>query len=293
MVRMNKDQLVMISVIGEIQSPLAGGSPFYISYEGTPYNEFMTGGIVYNVQVGDSAMGWAGDHIEPCVTIRNPDDSANHALSIMACIGNPARVVSGDAKDAIGVVTGKHGGGEKVLVDFAPADTEKMVIGDKIQIKGYGRGLRFPDHPDVVACNLGVELAETMGLEDGADGKLIVPVAATVPAAFMGSGVGGSSARGDYDIQTADRQALQAAGCDRLRLGDIVAILDHDDRFARGSYHQGHISVGIVVHGDSVLGGHGPGVVVLLSAGKAALAVREDPAANIADQMQIGSRRQS
>ena len=291
MVRTNKDQLVMISVIGEIQSPLAGGVPFYLSYDGVPYNEFMTGGIVYNVQVGDSAMGWAGDHVEPCVTIRNPDDSANNALSIMACIGNQARVVSGDAKDAVGIVTGKHGGGEKVLIDFPPADTEKMTIGDKVQIKGYGRGLRFPDHPDVVARNLGVELAEAMGLEDGADGGLVVPVAAIVPAALMGSGVGGNSARGDYDIQTADREALKAAGCDRLRLGDIVGIQDHDNRFARGSYHQGHISVGIVVHGDSVMGGHGPGVVVLLSAGADALAVRKDPTANIADQMRIGSRR--
>ena len=293
MVRINKDQLVMISVIGDIQSPLTGASPYYVSHDGVPYNEFMTGGIVYNVQVGDSAMGWAGDHVEPCVTIRNPDDPANNALSVMACIGNTARVVSGDSKDAVGIVTGKHGGGEKVLIDFAPADTEKMVIGDKIQIKGYGRGLRFLDHPDVVARNLGVELAATMGLEDGADGRLIVPVAAVVPAALMGSGVGGSSARGDYDIQTADRKALQAAGCDQLRLGDIVAIQDHDDRFARGSYHQGHISVGIVVHGDSVMGGHGPGVVVLLSAGETALAVRKDPGANIADQMRIGSKRQS
>jgi len=291
MVRINRDQLVTISVIGEIQSPLAGASPYYVSYDGVPYNEFMTGGIVYNVRVGDSAMGWAGDHVEPCVTMRNPDDACNHALSIMACIGNQARVVSGDAKGAIGVVTGKHGGGEKVLVDFAPADTEKMVIGDKIQVKGYGRGLRFLDHPDVIARNLGIELVEAMGLEDGADGKLVVPVSAIVPAAFMGSGVGGASARGDYDIQTADSEALQAAGCDALRLGDIVAIQDHDDRFARGSYRRGHIAVGIVVHGDSVIGGHGPGVVVLLSAGEEALATRKDISANIADQMHIGSNR--
>ena len=32
------------------------------------------------------------------------------------------RVVSGDAKGAIGVVTGKHGGVNHVLIDFAQAD---------------------------------------------------------------------------------------------------------------------------------------------------------------------------
>ena len=291
MIKTNRDQLVCISVSGEIQSPLSGSTPYYLSFDGRPFNEFMTGGIVYNVRVGDSAFGWAGDHVEPCVTLRNPDDQANHALNILACVGNQARVLTGDAKGAQGAVTGKHGGGEKVLVDFPASQLEQMAIGDRIQVKAFGCGLRFLDHPEVMALNLGVELAEQMGLEDGPDGGLVVPVAAVVPAHLMGSGSGAAAARGDYDITTADRAALAAAGCDHIRLGDIVAIQDHDSRFGKGCYRAGFVSIGVVIHGDSVIGGHGPGVTLLLGGEQGSLRPRLDEHANLADFLLIGRNR--
>ena len=40
------------------------------------------------------------------------------SLQIYSCVGNEAKVVSGDAKGAIGYVIGHHGGSEHVIVDF-------------------------------------------------------------------------------------------------------------------------------------------------------------------------------
>ena len=99
------------------------------------------GGITYNVRIGDPAVGWEADHMEPGVSIKNLEKKegsrgANDGLNTFACIGNEAVVMSGAAKEERGTVTGKHGGIEHVLVDFGPEIKEKMVIGDKIQVKG-------------------------------------------------------------------------------------------------------------------------------------------------------------
>ena len=81
------------------------------------------GGITYNVRVGDLAVGWMADHVEPGVSIRNKEKEdrfphgPNYALNVLSCVGNEAVVVTGDAKGENGVVTGKHGGIEHVLVD--------------------------------------------------------------------------------------------------------------------------------------------------------------------------------
>jgi hypothetical protein len=110
---------------------------------------------------------------------------------------------------------------------------------------------------------------------------LITPVVATVPPQFMGSGIGKTSERGDYDIVTGDRRALAEHGLDQLRLGDFVGILDHDNRFGRG-YRRGAITVGIVVHADCMLTGHGPGVAPLFTALEPVIEPLIEPDANLA-----------
>ncbi len=77
------------------------------------------------MKVGDSAYGWAGDHIEPGVTMKNKDTRENAALNIFSCIGNEARIVSGEAKGEKGFVTGSHGGVEHVMVYFEQSVLEK------------------------------------------------------------------------------------------------------------------------------------------------------------------------
>jgi sortase (surface protein transpeptidase) len=51
---------------------------------------------------------------------------------------------------------------------------------------------------------------------------------------------------------------------DKLRFGDFVAVLDHDNRYGR-TYRKGSITIGVVIHSDSPLAGHGPGMMTLMT----------------------------
>ncbi len=132
MIRTNKDKVVKISVIGEVVSPVMGTAIYKVGANGDLHILPGTGGITYNVRVGDSAIGWMGDHVEPGVSVENrvSDSRFPHgqsrALNVLSCIGNEATVVEGDAKGAKGIVVGKHGGIEHVMVDFQPEVMEKL-----------------------------------------------------------------------------------------------------------------------------------------------------------------------
>jgi len=76
---------------------------------------------------------------------------------------------------------------------------------------------------------------------------LEVPVTTMVPAVCMGSGIGSAHvAKGDYDIMTSDPETVEQFGLERIRLGDFVALMDHDNRYGR-AYRKGAVSIGIVV----------------------------------------------
>jgi hypothetical protein len=51
----------------------------------------------------------------------------------------------------------------------------------------------------------------------------------------------------------------------KLRLGDFVAVMNHDNRFGR-TYRKGAVTIGVIIHSDSPLAGHGPGMMTLMSA---------------------------
>ncbi len=263
----NSDYLVEMSVIGEIRSPFMGDPPYRIAPDGTARALPGTGGITYNFRVGDSAVHLSGDHIEPAVSITNFDDSAQRALNTMASIGNTARVVSGDAKGAEGTVIGKHGGIENVMVEFPDEVYDDLVIGDRIQIRAIGMGMEVTNVEQVAARNLGPSLLEAlnehgMGVENG---TLHVPVTHQIPAKIMGSGLGQSHVEsGDYDIQMFDEEVVERYNLNELRFGDIVAIMDADQQHGR-IYRTGAVSIGVVVHGNSRIAGHGPGVTTLLT----------------------------
>ena len=293
MLRTNADRLVKLSVQGQITPPLQRGA-YRVDREGVPFVLPGTGGISYNVKIGHSAFGWAGDHVEPGVstaaTIDDRSSAKNVAYNTLACVGNEAVIISGDAKGAKGIVTGMHGGIEHVLIDFADADLEKMVIEDKVLIKSFGQGLELLDYPGIVVRSLDPGLLEKLEIRKEGD-RLVVPVVAKIPAKLMGSGIGApSTASGDYDITTTDQEEIKALGIDQLRFGDLVALEDSDNRFGR-SYRRGALSVGIVVHSDCFLAGHGPGVTTLLTAIDGSLQVTLDPNANLGQILRIGSFR--
>jgi len=254
-----------VSVAGEVAHPKARTESAYrVGADGVPRALPGTGGICYNVRVGMPALGWPGDHLEPGVSTRAKDDGENAAYNLLAMVGNPARVIGGDAKGATGTVTGKHGGIEHVMIEFDDETLEKLVPGDRMLIKARGLGLELLDYPDVRVTNLDPDLLDAWGIGE-ADGALHVPVTHTVPAKVMGSGLGRDSVyRGDYDIQTFDPDVVAEYHLEDLRLGDLVAILDADHTHGR-IYRVGAVSVGVVVHADSFIAGHGPGVTTLLT----------------------------
>jgi hypothetical protein len=292
MLRTNTDKLVKISVMGEVASPLVGRSIYNISATGTPSVLPGVGGITYNLRVGDPACGWEADHVEPSVSVENKENDprsgqgANAAFNVLSCVGNEAIVVNGDAKGAKGVVTGKHGGIEHVLVDFQPETLEKLMLGDKILVKAYGVGLKLTDHPDIKVMNMDPCFLEALNPKAKGE-KLEVPVTHIIPAAIMGSGLGSNQTySGDYDIQLFDEKIIEQYGLENLRLGDLVAIIDADHSFGR-IYRQGAISVGIVVHTNCVTAGHGPGVTSLMTSPSGKIIPEIDTKANIASLLKL------
>jgi len=284
--RINREELVVCAVAGEI-APMQINSGLYdVSFDGQPFIVPSVGGITPNVRIGDSAFAHMADHIEPAVSLRHPSERENTALNVLSCIGNEAVVSSGDAKGERGRVTGKHGGVEHLIVDFAPEAMRRMTIGDTVTVWSCGLGLRFLDLPSVSAFNLDPDLVHRMGMEIHG-GRLRVRVARTVPASVMGSGIGRSTVvRGDYDVQTFDDAMAEQYGLRKLRLGDVVAITDADNTFGR-IYRGGAISVGVVVHGRSFVAGHGPGVTTILTSTNGEIDVELDERANLADYFKV------
>jgi hypothetical protein len=292
MLKTNVDKLVKISVFGEVVSPVIGRSVYNISAEGVPMVLPGVGGITYNIRIGDPACGWEADHVEPGVSVENKENDprfgqgANAAFNVLSCVGNEAVVVTGDAKGAKGVVTGKHGGIEHVLVDFQAETLEKLMLGDKVLVKAFGVGLKLPDFPQIIVMNMDPRFLKALNPKPKGD-KLEVPVTHIVPAATMGSGLGTNHTySGDYDIQLFDKGVIKKHGLEDLRLGDVVAIMDADHSFGR-IYKQGAVSVGIVVHTNCVTSGHGPGVTTLFTSSKGKIVPKIDAKANIATLLKL------
>ena len=213
--------------MGEIVSPTMR-DVYKVSATGKPLVLPGVGGITYNLRVGDPAYGWEADHAEPGVSTENKENdartgqAANTAFNVLSCVGNQAIVATGDAKGDRGIVTGKHGGVEHVLIDFSPDVLEKLLIGDRILIKAYGVGLKLLDYPDIKLFNTDPSLLEALNPQPSGE-KLLVPVTHIVPAAIMGSGLGSNQVNsGDYDIQLFDQTIVEQYGLQNLRLGDIV-----------------------------------------------------------------------
>ncbi len=277
----NRSRLVVQNLIGQIAPPLLSSSLYDVGADGVPRVLPSVGGVTLNVRVGDSAFVFESDHIEPAVSVRHADDRINTAFCTFACIGNVATVIGGEAKGERGVVTGKHGGVEHVMIDFSEKVMERMQIGDAIGVRAVGVGLHIEEAGDVKVFNCDPDLLERLGIERTGE-RLRVPVACRVPAHVMGSGLGRQTvARGDYDIQCFDAPTVREFGLDRLRLGDLVAIDDADNSFGR-VYRGGAVTVGIVAHGASQLAGHGPGVTTLLTSACGAIEPVIEPNANLA-----------
>lgn len=298
MLSTNKDRLVKISVMGHIDSPNlppVPWTPHFVSRDGKPSLLPYVGGIVYNVRVGDPALGWAGEVIEPCVSIRNRDAQANRALKVFSAIGNEAVVMSGRGKGTRGVVTGKSGRfADHIIIDFPPASLDSLGLGDSILVRAWGLGLAIEGFPELRIKNLSPDLLEQMGIEVR-DGRVRVPVVASLPPELMGAGAGLDSDGGALQIQTGAPGVLEKYGLAGLRLGDVIAIQDYE-AFQAPGLMRGAVSIGVVCHCDSMRAGFGPGMTVIMTArrdrgGANLIEPVLDPQANIARILKIGAYR--
>ncbi|MDA0330184.1 MAG: DUF4438 domain-containing protein [Gemmatimonadetes bacterium] len=278
----NFDDLVEMAVTGRVSQPSVRQGGYTPWPDGVGVMLPGMSGIVYNARVGDRAFGWAGDHVEPGVSIANAEERADFALHYLTCIGNQAEVVTGLAKGARGVVTGEHA---RLLIDFQPDVLEEMTIGDTVQIRTKGRGLKLDSYPDIEFKKTSPALAEAFGLQIE-KGRVSCPVAMELPARIMGSGAELNAEFVDQDLMSGDRALMAELGIDRMRLGDLIGIRDVDHRFGR-SYRKGWTAVCLCIHGDSVMTGHGPGILTLITGPADLLDFHIDPAANIAQTLGI------
>ncbi len=290
MLKTNEKHLVKMAVQGKPANPLRFGE-FEVDHEGKGHALPSVGGITYNVKAGDPAFGWRGDHIEAGVSVildeEKRSSKQNMAFQFLACIGNEARVISGEAKGAKGTVVGHHGGVEHLIVDFDQKTLDRLTYDDKILVRAFGQGLQIDAAPTVAVFNLDPRVLRPWGLKM-VHSKLEVPVVLTVPSGLMGSGIGHPDpGTGDYDITTQDPKAVKKYGLDRLKFGDFVAILDADNTFGR-HYFEGAITIGVVTHSDSFLSGHGPGVCTLLSSKTGEILPKISSNANLARALKIG-----
>ncbi len=280
-IKTNKERLIETAVAAVVQ-PTYGRS-YSVTYDGRPWLGVGMASINYNVSLGDSTYGWAqGDHVEPGVTIQGRDRSSPSecAVAVLACIGNEAEVISGEAKGAKGYYIGRHAGSDD-KVWFPQEAVEKLALNDRVQVKAKGVGLKIERFEDVRVNKMSPELLEKIGISVE-DDYLVVPVVMEVPGHIMGSGMGFAPVESlDYDIQTTCPEVVEEYGLKKLRLGDLVAIRDHYDAYAPGRY-EGALTIGTVIHGFSEMAGHGPGVNPIISALPGRIKIRIDPNANIA-----------
>jgi hypothetical protein len=264
-----------------------------VDHEGNPFILPGIGGITLNIQAGDSVFDWAGDHVEPGVSCTantlKPLEHPNSSLQTYSCIGNKAKIITGDQKGKEGVVIGLHGGSEHIIIDFPRSVKENLNYDDKIIVFSKGQGLKFKDYPEIMLYNIDPDLLEKIKINETNTGILEVPVTTIIPPVCMGAGVGAAhSARGDYDIMTSDPETVKKYNIDKIRFGDFVALSDHDNRYGR-TYRKGAVTIGIVVHSDCLKSGHGPGVTTIMTSKSSLIKPIINPEANIADLLKIGT----
>lgn len=281
----NEDILVAMAVCGFVSSPSL--RPGHYTHYPDGKGVILPGmfGVTYNARAGDRAFGWAGDHVEPGVSIAHPDEKSDMALHYLSCVGNEATVMSGLAKGAKGVVTGEHA---RLLVDFPDEVNELLNIGDQIQIMALGRGIALAEFPKVEFKKTSPRLLHALGLSRAGNGALRLDVAMELPIEIMGSGAELNSEYVDQDLMSGDRALMADLGIDQMRLGDIIAIRHADHHFGR-SYREGAVSIAICIHGDSIMTGHGPGIMTLMTCHEGGIEFEVNKTANIANYFSIGA----
>jgi len=223
-VKTNQDKLLTLAIQGEI-TPAQPATSYTTTWNGKPKMAIGMGGINYNLMLGEKIFGWAsGDRATMGVaTVGIGEDRFKAGWLNYSAVGNEARILSGKAVGEKGVVIGKFG--RYVQLHFAADVLEKLAIGDKLQVKACGTGLKIDGFDDVHAHGFSPRLLERMSIRN-VQGRLEVPVVKVIPAEIVGQGSGGSSLSGNWHIQTCYPPDIKQYGLDGLRFGDLVLLQD-------------------------------------------------------------------
>lgn len=279
--RTNADSLIEMAIAGLVTTPAVRPGQYIPRPDGRATVLPGMYGVAYDVRCGDRAFGWTGDHVEPGVSIDDDGNAGRHfALHYLTCIGNEAVVTTGLAAGAKGVVIGEHA---RILVEFDADTHARLAPEDRIQIRAHGRGLTLTDYPAIDLKKMSPRLLGAMRISNK-NGRLTVPVAMELPIRIMGSGAELNAEYVDQDLMSGDRALMAELGIDQMRLGDFIAIRHADHRAGR-SYRQGAMSICLCIHGDSVMTGHGPGILTLMTAHGDMLDFTIDPKANLANYL--------
>ena len=215
------------------------------------------GGVVTGISLGDVASRWHGDHVEPGASLGHDDPSANQAIRLFSCVGNSATVIDGPSSGAKGIVYGKHGA---VLAMFAPEALARLAPGDSVAIEACGVGLTVSNMLDIRFHSCSPSLLQAMASSAG--DHLEIEVSAILPSIAAAAGIGMPASMFNMDLHSWSPPILEQAR--DLRFGDLVAVQDQDHRFGR-QHRPGWTMVGIVSHGTATAGGHGLGLMTLLT----------------------------
>jgi hypothetical protein len=276
----NANRLLLTRVSGQVTQ---AGANDVVGPDGVRVIRPGQGGIVLGVDLGSPAGGWESDHLEPGASVSHPDETANRALQILACIGNGATVTSGAAAGAAGTVVGKHGA---VLVRFEQEDLRLIAPGDWVTIDAIGVGTAIDHAPDVAVHSCSPALLAALLSPN--DHRFRVEVVTLLPAEAAAAGIGMPADHLNLDLEVGSPPLASLAGA--LRFGDVVALADHDHTHGR-FLRPGWLTIGIIAHGRSAGGGHGFGFVTVVTGPAERFDVVFAPEANLRALLGIGGRR--
>jgi hypothetical protein len=272
---------VAVNLLGLVEQPEFGSTPYRVSADGSPYVPVGDGGIVLGVRLGESVFARDADHAAPGACLVHPDEGARHALTVYSCIGNQVVIRTGLAAGARGVVVGKRGEEGRVIISLAQEDLARLRPADQVAVRAYGQGWRPAGFPaEVTVLNTAPAAFGALPIAVTGDGRVLAGVRMIAASKLAGNGIGRPAADWDLDLQLSapGQQSGNGSGrADRLLLGDLLAVSDLDTRWNMG-YRRGWLTVGLVVHGASPLPGHGPGITPILTGPAGVLQAEPDPA---------------
>jgi hypothetical protein len=272
---------VAVNLLGLVEQPEFGSTPYRVSADGSSYVPVGDGGIVLGVRLGESVFARDADHAAPGACLVHPDEGARHALTVYSCIGNQVVIRTGLAAGARGIVVGKRGEAGRVIVSLAQEDLARLRPADQVAVRAYGQGWRPAGFPaEVTVLNTAPAAFAALPVAVTGGGRVLVGVRTIAASKLVGNGIGRPAAGWDLDLQLSapgGQSGDDSGGTGSLLLGDLLAVSDLDARWNMG-YRRGWLTVGLVVHGASPLPGHGPGITPILTGPVGVLQAEPDSA---------------